>query len=179
MSRQDCTKNNFKNLASSSRLLQVSDSFQQKASFKFSLVYPQAGNKVHAYLVQSSVFWVSALFSIAGSKIQFIFYPTLWNCFWMRLYTRRFPQIIYFFCTEGVFSFHLHDVALQLSIAMSLPFKTTQKVNPKTWSIRSNLAIVPTVLFWVLFKILVLSCCFPSPCLIAFSRPLWSLEIIF
>ena len=63
----------------SSRLLQVSDSFHQKASFNLSLVQLQAGNKVHVYLIECSVFCPSALFSNAASKIEFILYPKLQN----------------------------------------------------------------------------------------------------
>ena len=62
----------IKNPLSTSRFLQVSDSFHLKTSFKLSLAQFQAGNKVHVYLIQYSVFCSSALFCNAGSKVQFI-----------------------------------------------------------------------------------------------------------
>ena len=94
--KQDCTETGHVKIPLfSSRLLQKSDSFHLKASFKFSSILLRAvGNKVHVYLIQCSLFCSSALFSNAKSKVRFILCPNFWKFFWMRLDSRRIHHFL-------------------------------------------------------------------------------------
>ena len=90
---QDCTKTDHEKIPLfSSRLLQISDSFHLKASFKFFLVLFETGNKVHVNLLRCRLFCSSAMFYKARSKVQIILCPKVWSIFCTRLSSRRIFQ---------------------------------------------------------------------------------------
>ena len=136
----------IKNPPSSSRLPQVSDSFHLKASFKFFTVYFKAGENVLVYLVECSVFCFSALFSNGGSKVEFNIYPKLWNCFLIKINSRRVLQTLCFFLQRWVFQY---ATAWGRPASVSNHFITckdyTKVEHVKTWRLSSSLAMVTTV----------------------------------
>ena len=104
---QDCTKTDRVIISVfSSRILQTSNSFHLKASFKFSLTFFQAGNNVPVYLLQCRLFRFSTLFSNARSKVQFILCPKIQNSFQMRLNSWMILQLfVVFFLQRWAYEF--------------------------------------------------------------------------
>ena len=132
----------LKNPLFSSRLLQVSDSFILNASFKFSVVLLQAAKKVHVYLIHYSVFCSSALFSNAGSKVN----VQINLCFWkvLQVFVNFVQGWGYEFAPAGESPASVSD-----HVMTSQVYTKVEQV--ETWRFNSSLAIVPTVLIWLLF----------------------------